>query len=105
MTETSTATSDGDETTALTTDDRLWLLASKKRRAVLEILDPAETPVGIRELARAVVDQLQTATSVDRFVTTLHHKHLPLLDRLDVVDYDPERSRITAYRPIAARED
>jgi len=105
MTNTSTATSEADEATALTTDERLWVSASKERRAVLEVLDPTETPVGVRDLARAVVDEVQSADSVDRLATKLHHKHLPLLDQLDVIEYAHDQTRVTAYRPLAESEE
>jgi predicted transcriptional regulator len=105
MTNLSTAVSDGGGTTALTTDERHWLLASKERRAILAVLGETELPVTVRQLATAVVDEAQTASSVDRFVTKCHHNHLPLLDRLGVVQYDHDRSTVTAYRPIVTDED
>ena len=81
----------------LSTDDHLRLLASERRRALLDVLTDEHVPVDVADLAAAVADRAG-ACDVDAVALTLHHTHLPLLDDLDVVEYDYRDGRVTAYK-------
>ena len=93
------------ETTTLTESDRIRLLASSRRRAILEVVEDRSMPVDLDTLARAVgvaeigVDGL-TEETVDRIAITLHHDHLPRLDDAGVLDYDAASNAVVAVRNL-----
>ncbi|WP_262177594.1 DUF7344 domain-containing protein [Haloarcula laminariae] len=72
--------------------ERLELLASKRRRTVLELLAASGTAVhSLESLATAVTQAEQGADAQPaRSVRLcLHHVHLPKLDAAGLVAYDP----------------
>ena len=77
------------------------LLSSKRRRLTLASLTDRATPVELGDCAAIVADaetdggEASPAT-VDRIELTLHHVHLPKLSEFGVIEYDPERTRVTA---------
>ena len=79
-------------------DQRYRLLASARRRLVIDILAETTEPVGLEELAEGVVTREDVAPSSDdakeRVAISLHHVHLPKLSDAGVLDYDPEKHRI-----------
>jgi DNA-binding transcriptional ArsR family regulator len=78
-------------------------LGDGRRRAVLRALDGAEGPVSVRELAAEIAAMPGTTTrGHDRVAVDLHHRTLPKLDALGIVDYDPEA---TAVEPRPALDD
>ena len=87
----------------LTESARHRLLAARQRRVVLELLADRTTAVGLEELAASVAEretpgQTATSTETQRVMTGLHHVHLPMLDDVGVVDYDPAANRVEAWR-------
>ena len=80
-------------------DDRHRVLASERRRMVLDILEGNEGPVELEELARGVAAREDGIESVDhetvsRVGLSLHHQHLPIIAETGVFEYDPEATRI-----------
>lgn len=78
----------------LTDTERYRLLASGRRRTALSVLAHRTTPVALEELAVAVASREADVDATDpdavaRVRVSLHHNHLPRMDDLDVVDYDP----------------
>ncbi|AGB16271.1 hypothetical protein Halru_1665 [Halovivax ruber XH-70] len=77
----------------LTDSERYRLLSSERRRRVLAILANRPGPVSCDELATMLVAEMGGNEATDethREVTiSLHHTHLPMLDDLGVVTYDP----------------
>ena len=65
-------------------------LRNDQRRAVLRLLTASDGAMGVRKLA----DELAIGTSLpihdsDRIAAELHHNHLPRLDSLGIITYDP----------------
>ncbi|HKJ58395.1 MAG TPA: hypothetical protein VKA37_04135, partial [Halobacteriales archaeon] len=96
--------SDGPPETATFTDsDRIRLLASNRRRVLLDVVEDRSTPVALETLAAAVGEaesgagELERET-VDRIAITLHHNHLPRLADAGVLDYDPASNHVAAVR-------
>jgi len=103
MFETSLKSADGYDIAAeLTRPERCELLADERRRAVLDSLDGQST-VELEPLARSVAasgDGVVTDDAVERLKRMLHHVHLPKMDDVGVVDYDPDESLVvTADTP------
>lgn len=92
----------------LTDSDRHRLFAAERRRIALELLEEADLPFALEELATAITDretELGTreadapdAGDVERVAISLHHVHLPLMADLGVVDYDAASKRVDAFR-------
>jgi hypothetical protein len=77
----------------LTENDRHRLLASERRRVVLDILGERSGPVSLEELATAVTatendTDAPDKDAVERVRIALHHKHLPKMADLGIIDYD-----------------
>ncbi|WP_227131703.1 DUF7344 domain-containing protein [Halorubellus salinus] len=104
-----------DTTTEHTTDQssgpvfdestRHQVLAEERRRTACDVLAEREHDVQLGDLADAVAgreasDHAPASTEAVR--VTLHHVHLPLLDDVGAVDYDPSTTRVT---PSAAPLD
>lgn len=81
----------------LTRSECCRLLASERRRTVLAVLGGRTAPVDLRDLAREISvrgDDAMEAGTADRVAVTLHHNHLPRMDDLGLLDYDPGANRI-----------
>lgn len=83
----------------LTESERHTLLSSERRRRVLDILEERTTPVQFTDLATEVAKReagLDAADSetVKRVKISLHHTHLPKMDSLGVLTYDPNSHQI-----------
>lgn len=75
------------------------LLAAERRRTTLDVVAESTAPVELEDLAatvaaretgRDVVDE----EAVERVARSLHHSHLPKMDDLGVIDYDPDAARV-----------
>jgi hypothetical protein len=102
---TSSSPDERTETAELTTDERHRLLSNGRRRAVLAVLSDRSTPVELADLAAAVADRETDAEAadealVDRVKVSLHHVHLPRMDSLGVVEYEPRTCCVKTYRPV-----
>ena len=87
-------------TDGLTEHERHRLLADDRRRLALDILAAQSSPHGLDALAREIVRREDRRDAADGEVLTrvkiaLHHKHLPHMDDIDVIDYDPITHRVT----------
>lgn len=81
-----------DATLDLDEETRHEMLRSKRRRQILDVLSGHEPPVTTDTVARGI-----TATNGDsypRLRIELHHVHLPKLDEVGVIDYQPGTKRI-----------
>ena len=70
-----------------------------RRRLALDAIAAAEMPVGLYQLAEAIAsrenpDRL-SADDVECIAVSLHHLHLPKLDDMNELTYDPASHRIT----------
>jgi len=86
---------DGDDT--LSQSERLELLASKRRRTLLEVLaNSTATRHSLESLATAITQTEQPsalgARPARRVCLSLHHVHLPKLDDAGLVAYDATRN-------------
>ncbi|WP_436923693.1 DUF7344 domain-containing protein [Halosimplex amylolyticum] len=86
-------------TADLTESELFGVLSERRRRLLLDVLDERTTPLGLRELATGIVareggdpDDIEAVRAVE---IVLHHKHLPKLNALDVLDYDRDEKQIT----------
>ena len=81
------------------------LLASDRRRVVLDVLEGRPGPTDLAELARLVAEREESAAtprpeSVGRVELTLHHNHLPRLDDAGVIEYRPGAKRVEWVRGL-----
>ncbi len=85
--------------TELSTTDCHRLLADERRRTLLDVLGDSTLPVDLTTLAEdlATHDEDDAAT-VDELAISLHHRHLPMMDDLGVVDYDTDSRRVEVRR-------
>lgn len=86
-------------TANLTDGERYSLLSSERRRTVLDVLEEQTADIQLTELAFEVANQeagldAEDSETVMRIKTTLHHNHLPKMDALGVLTYDPDSHRI-----------
>lgn len=102
-------------TGTLTESRRLRLLANRSRRTIITVLQERGGPLPVDEvvdvLARRVYEESSTATRRTAHVE-LYHNHLPKLEAVDVVSYDPEDRTIRLHtdgdlltRPIDPSND
>lgn len=88
-------------TAHLTESEYYELLAAKHRRAVLDILATSTHPIELEELAATIATREDVNGVDDGFVDRvrleLHHVHLPKMDSLGVIDYDPAATRIDVF--------
>ena len=68
--------------------DQHRLLASEQRRRILDLLEENITPIELETLASKVA--IGGNDSVKVTTISLHHLHLPMMDEMDVIDYDPD---------------
>lgn len=76
-----------------------WLFTEPRRRMALNVLEESSMPVDVEDLAAAIAREESGGDDVDEATTadvalTLHHIHLPKMDRLGVIDYDPASNRV-----------
>lgn len=89
-------------TTDISEEERYRLLADDRRRAVLDALADLEDETDVTslgELASAVDRAERRRVDADEtpsrgLLVDLHHVHLPLIDDVGLVDYEPETKRI-----------
>lgn len=82
----------------LTESERYDLLSDEQRRAILAVLERQEPPVDLDELA-AELSAGDDADTLDgrterQVKISLHHRHLPKMSDLGIIEYDPESNRI-----------
>jgi hypothetical protein len=77
--------------TGSTLDGDLSVLASQRRRLILQYLDQESTnPLSIDELVDHLVDNSSERTLGRKSIEIeLHHKHLPKLEEYGLIEYDP----------------
>ena len=102
MTYISSNTPTGQEPTDLTETERHRLLAAQRRRIVITVLSNAVTPISLEDLALKVAKQeddveASDAVAVDRLKESLHHRHLPMMDDLSVLEYDVTETEVPAF--------
>jgi len=94
MTELQSIADDSTDIAQLPETDRYRLLSNERRRATLTVLAERTTPLRIDDLATAVaqrvIDDDPEMEFVERVKISLHHSHLPKMDYLDVLEYDPD---------------
>jgi len=84
----------------LTDKQRHDLLASTRRRLVIDILRDGSAPINLTELAAETVRREQDRMGaveqeqIDRIAVELHHSHLPKMDDMGVLVYDSDASRV-----------
>lgn len=77
-----------------------WLFSAPRCRTTLEVLDELALPVDLGTLAGAVatIESKQDTdgqAAPDEVAASLHHTHLPKMDRLGVIRYQPESNRVS----------
>ena len=95
-------------TTTLGEGDRNRLLASRRRRLVLDVIEDRSTPIGLGTLARAIgtaefgSEAIEPET-IERLSISLHHNHLPRLDDVGALDYDAVSNHVSAVGNLPIR--
>lgn len=79
-----------------TYDELLATLANRRRRAALRHLrEQGATPLDdLAVRLREAIGGPGPADGADALVTTLHHHHLPSLERVGLVEYDPTKRTV-----------
>lgn len=75
----------------LTESDIFALLAKRRRRLLLRILQESDSPPSVSELAErieALEDESPSDEAQRTIYLSLYHNHLPRLEEADVVRYD-----------------
>lgn len=93
-TPTTDVTDDGTSIIGRTGSDYHRLVRDERRRRIVRVLLDRGTPIELSELATAVGTRAENAGVADDVSISLHHVHLPLLDDVGVVDYDPDACRV-----------
>lgn len=80
--------------------ERHRILASDRRRVVLDVLETRCGPLDLDEVAALVAAEEHdfgnpTDETVERTAVSLHHVHLPKLEAAGVVRYDADLHQIT----------
>jgi|GEM_PF-1316295 len=108
MSQTTTQTTDDGRTVIdLSADERYELLAAERRRTVLTALAEEGAPIGLEELTAAVAARESGETpeeALDQLAVSLHHVHLPRMDDLGVLDYDPGANHVATVRTLATAQ-
>lgn len=86
----------------LTESEYHSLMASSRRRAAMDVLATADSPIALEALAARVAEQeygddVAEQEAIDLATLHLHHADLPKMAALGVIDYDPETARIVAF--------
>lgn len=71
--------------------DAFVLLAKRRRRLALQILQESTTPLPVITLAERIGDRERenpTTEDVQNITLALYHNHLPKLDEASVISYD-----------------
>ena len=81
------------------------LLASDRRRILLELLEDRSTSIDLDELAIIVAKRVAGVDStepedVDQTAIALHHHHLPMLDAAGIVEYRPASNTVEKRREL-----
>ena len=88
------------ESTDLSETDRHRLLASDRRRVVLDVLEDRPSHVDLEDLAAAVcsreVEDGRHGSDPEAVAISLHHTHLPLLTDAGLLEYVPSSKRVEA---------
>ena len=78
------------------------LLSNALRRDVLAVVCGRDSPADLDEIAETVASDTESTESrgsaLDSVRVALHHVHLPKLDEVGVVSYDPEAKTVTPER-------
>ncbi|WP_435348400.1 DUF7344 domain-containing protein [Haloarchaeobius sp. HRN-SO-5] len=98
MADSRTDDADEQESVHVSTEDRHRILADQRRKHALEVVQSRLPPIPLSDVAREVATKADDVPSQRAVEISLHHRHLPLLDRIDVVDYDRDGNRVTACR-------
>ncbi|WP_408958664.1 ArsR family transcriptional regulator [Natrinema sp. 74] len=89
-------------------EDRvIRLIAERRNRAILSILNDAARSLAVTELAERLAESDAFGTAdIDRQRVTLslHHKELPRLDEVGLINYDPETNVVSyeTYPSVSA---
>lgn len=72
------------------------VLADSRRRSVTRVLTEQEAPVQLTTLAAAVatLEEEPGETAQNTIRLELHHKHLPMMEDVGILTYDPETKRV-----------
>ena len=88
----------GDESDkSLSESDVYALLADRRRRLVLRILQDFSTPLTVPRLAELVCECEPNDCATDRLQVvylSIYHTHVPKLERSEVIEYDDETGHV-----------
>lgn len=86
-----------------TAEGVLRALADERRQLVLGYLRDRDGSVDIERVATHLADQ--TGAEESALVTSLHHTHLPALDEVGLVRYDPVVGAVSAADSVTDAAD
>lgn len=87
-------------TTWVTPSEYHRLLSAPCRRSLLSVFETSAAPLPVSELAAALEGECppETTGAMGSLEVALHHVHLPMMDELEIVDYDVGARRVEAIR-------
>ncbi|MDS0477387.1 ArsR family transcriptional regulator [Natrinema sp. 1APR25-10V2] len=92
-------------------DEVIRLLAERRNRAILSVLNDAARSLTVTELVQRLIasetvesDAATDETDYQREKLSLHHTELPRLDEVGLIDYDPEANVVSyeTYPSVSA---
>lgn len=91
--------------TDLSEEDIHDVLRNRRRRLVIDILRESDEPVSVRELSEEIgaveADSNPPPRNIKQSVyVSLLQTHLPKLDELGIVDYEPDGKQVRAKRRV-----
>lgn len=89
----------GEETSATTERELHWLFDDPRCQTTLDAIEDLSPPIDLETLAERVTQvepelAADDEGAIEDVTLALHHSHLPKMDRLGIVEYDPETNRI-----------
>lgn len=101
QTSTFTGSRSTDPGTDIPLDDVFDALADEHRRRVLRCLRECDPPVEVGTVARMLEERVGRGAAEHPLETGLHHRTLPKLDAVDIIDYEPASNLVLACRTEA----
>ncbi|MFB6178410.1 MAG: hypothetical protein ABEI77_01645 [Halorientalis sp.] len=80
--------------------DVMDALGTDQRRRLVRVLSTVDGPVTVHKLAYEIAITIDQPPGHEQLTTTLHHNHLPRLDDLGIVSYDPKSNTVETTASI-----
>lgn len=66
-------------------DDLYHCLSNQRRRNIIQVVQSSSTPISIHDLSQLIARNEESGEDLE---VILYHQHLPLMDEIDVIDFE-----------------